>query len=151
MVIGPSVLVPGQRGAFALQHLDQEGGEINKRKVKRGSKMVGIVELSQVVIVSKLGPDPEDASGLGSCSLHTPPLVHEPSRRVCIPHCKVIIQPELLTGHANIPGFVVSAGFDHWILTAHLLARQSGYRLYYSYHCNSLKTWPGSGRCFGAG
>jgi hypothetical protein len=78
-------------------------------------------------MVSKLGPDPEDASGLGSCSLHTPPLVHEPSRRVCIPHRKVIIQPEVLTGHANIPGFVVSAGFDHWIFTAHLLARQSGY------------------------
>jgi hypothetical protein len=53
--------------------------------------------------------------------------------------------------HCATGAVMVSAGFDHWIFTAHLLARQSGYRLYYSYHCNGLKTWPGSGRCFGAG
>jgi hypothetical protein len=45
------------------------------------------LQAGKPVMISKLGPDPEDASGLGSCSLHTPPLVHEPSRRVCIPHC----------------------------------------------------------------
>jgi hypothetical protein len=30
LVIGPSVLVPWQRGAFALQPLDQQGGEIGQ-------------------------------------------------------------------------------------------------------------------------